>query len=104
MRGVKLLVGGTFGYFIAALFNSILVVIKETDEQVHDWLANVFGHRWLGHGILTLIVFIVFTIVFSNVYRGTKLSEGLANKLVMIVILGTLLSIAIIAGFFIIHF
>jgi Fe2+ transport system protein B len=104
MKGVKLLVGGAFGYFIAALFNSILVVIKETNEAVHDWLADVLGHHWIGHGILTLVVFFVFTFLVSATYRGTELSENLVNKLIMAIFAGTILSIIIIAGFFVAHF
>lgn len=99
MENVRLLVGGAIGYFVGSLFNSFLVIAKESDETVYRWLANVFGHHWIGHGILTLLFFIIFTLVGAFIYRGTKLSEELVNKLIIIVLLGTILSVIIIAFF-----
>lgn len=104
MRNIRLLIGGTIGYFLASIFNSILVVLKETNEEIHHWLANVFGHHWIGHGLLTLLVFVGFTLIFSYNYTGSDLSDSLATKLITIIIIATILSMAIITGFFVAHF
>ena len=104
MENIRLLVGGAIGFFIGSLFSSILVIAKETDEAVYEWLANTFGHHWIGHGILTLIVFFIFTLIGAGLYHGTELSDKLENKLIALIILGVVLSVVLIAGFFLIHF
>ena len=96
----RLAVGGTAGFFVAAIFNSILVVIKETNEGVHDWLVQVFSHHWLGQGILVILVFIVVTAIVYGVSKTEELSESLSSKLIGTVVAGALLSYLIIAGFF----
>lgn len=104
MADAKWVYGSVIGYFIAALFNSILVVIKETYESVHDWLAATFGHHWVGQGILVIIVFLVFTFIGSAMTKGGDIDEAKANQLITITVLGTILSVLIIAGFFLLHF
>jgi membrane-bound acyltransferase YfiQ involved in biofilm formation len=103
MKNIKLIVGGSIGYFIGALFNSILVIMKETNESVEEFLVNVFGHHWIGHGILVLIVFFIFTAIGAVFYTGGE-DEGLFNKLIWLVVTGTVLSLLIIVGFNVIHF
>ena len=102
-NNVKLAFGATIGYAITAIFNAILVVLKETYEGIHDWLANVFGHHWIGHGILTLLVFVIFTIIGMFIYKGEEFNEKTSNLMIMIIVVSTLLSVLIIAGFFIMH-
>ena len=104
MKNIKLIFGGSIGYFIAALFNSILVILKESNESVEEFLVKTFGHHWVRHGILVIIVFIVFTFIGSLFYRGTGSTEGLVNKLIILIVIGTLLSLIIIIGFFLVHF
>ena len=41
----KYVVGSLVGFVIAALFNAILTVVKESYEGVHNWLASTFGHH-----------------------------------------------------------
>lgn len=96
--------GATIGFFISALFNSILVVVKESNESVHDWLAATFSHHWLGHGILTILVFLIFTGIGYSMSKETELDSGAANKLIGLVVAGVVLSSLIIAGYMTAHF
>jgi len=100
----KWVYGSIIGYFIAALFNAILVVLKESNESVHDWIAGTFGHHWVGHGILVLIVFIIFTLIGSAVGGGENLSETKSNTLILVAVAATIISVLIIGGFMIMHF
>ena len=99
MAKANLAVGSVVGYALSALFNAILVLAKETNEGVHEWLVSVFGHHWVGHGILVVIVFILGTLIGMGLYKGTELTEGLSSKLTAVIIVFTLLSALIIAGF-----
>ena len=96
----KLAFSATVSYAITALFNSILVVWKEEDKNIFNWLKNTFGHHWIGHGIVTLIVFIVLTIIGMFVSYKAELDDKTANLMIILVFLFTLISVAIIAGFF----
>ena len=104
MNGTRWVYGSIIGYFVAALFNSILVVIKETYGGVHDWLATTFTHHWLGQGILVILVFLIFTFIGANIIRDTELNESKANIYIALAVVATFLSIVIIGGFFLIHF
>jgi|GEM_PF-2550447 len=46
-------------FFLALISNSLLVVIKENNEAVEDWVKNVFSRLWIGHGILAIAVFVI---------------------------------------------
>jgi len=96
----KLAFSSTISYAITVLFNAILVVLKEENKGIHDWLKNTFGHHWVGHGILTIIVFIVITIIGMYIFKKEELDEKTTNMLVIIIFLFTLISVAIIAGYF----
>jgi len=104
MSESKWVYGSIIGYFIAALFNAILVVLKESNESVHDWITGTFGHHWVGHGILVLIVFIIFTLIGSAVGGGENLSESKVNTLILVAVAATIISFLIIGGFMVMHF
>ena len=95
----KYVVGSLVGFVIAALFNAILTVVKEEYEGVYNWLASTFGHHWVGHGILVILTFIIGTGISIGVYKGERFDEGLSKKLSLTVIIATLISVLIIAGF-----
>lgn len=100
MKKIKLLFGGTTGYLSAALFNAILVLVKETNKAVFSWLKSMFGHHWVGHGILTLVVFLLATLMATALYKGEEFNEKLSVRLSIAVVVVTLISFLIIAGFF----
>ncbi len=103
MASVKLLVGSVIGYVVGSLFNSILVVVKETWEGVYKWLVDVFGHHWIGHGILVIVVFTIFTLLGAYSSKTTALTEELSKKLILAIVASTIISVLIIAGFFLAH-
>lgn len=103
MEKLSLLVGSVVGYIISALFNSFLVIAKETNEGIHEWLVSAFGHHWIGHGILVILVFILGTLVGMGIYRGEELTDSLSQKLAMSVVAFTVISVLLIAGFFAAH-
>jgi heme/copper-type cytochrome/quinol oxidase subunit 2 len=96
----RILVSATIGYIVSALFNSLLVIVKETREGVHDWLASTFGHHWIGHGILTILTFIIVTIITYSIYKNEKADERLLARLLWSIVGVTILSALIILGFF----
>ncbi|WP_225876094.1 hypothetical protein [Infirmifilum lucidum] len=93
-------VSSIIGYIAAAMFNSILLVIKETNKSVFDWLKATFGHHWLGHGILTIAVFVLVTLLAWYAIRRYEPTDRDIGRLAILVVVFTALSVIIIAGFY----
>lgn len=103
MANLRILVSSVVGYIVAALFNSILVIVKEEKHGVYEWLANTFSHHWIGQGILVILAFIVGTGISYAVYKGGEAKESLFTKLIAAVFIVTLISVGLIAGFFLLE-
>jgi hypothetical protein len=94
-----LLSSKTSGFIIAyawtAIFNAILVLLKENIEIVLKIMAG-FGHHWVTHGVLDLIVFFGLGAYFAG--RNTQLT---GTRAVSYLIWSTLIGGGIIFAFFV---
>ncbi|HDI31650.1 MAG: hypothetical protein DRJ41_00750 [Thermoprotei archaeon] len=100
-RSVKnnLITGLVVGFLIAALFSAFLVVVKEENKGVKDWLAGTFTHHWIGHGVLTLVVFFMMTLV------AAKYCPPSSEKMLSIAIwAATIINLLVIIGYYVLHF
>jgi hypothetical protein len=84
-------------YAITSILSALLVVWKEANAGVHDFLASITGHHWVTHGLLDVIVFVVLGAILS---RGAGLRMS-GNAIVATVVGATVISGLIIAGYFI---
>jgi len=57
---------------VVAIFSNLLVLVKETNQDVFNALKAIGGHHWTGHGIVTTIVFIAFTVIAYYGYASRK--------------------------------
>ena len=69
---------GVSGAF-AIVFNTILTLVKESYPAVNAAMKAALGHHWTTHGVLVVIVFLIFGWIFSRAnfartIRGTTLS------------------------------
>jgi len=84
-------------YAWAAIFNAILVLLKENIEIVHTIMAGL-GHHWVTHSVLDLIVFFGLGYYFAG--RNTQIT---GNKAVNYLIWSTLIGGGIIFAFNVSH-
>jgi len=84
-------------YAVTAIFNAIVVWLKEAIPAVHDGMAAILGHHWITHGVLDLIVF--FALGYYLTSRGYRTSGSMA---VNYLIWGTILGGVMVVGFFLI--
>lgn len=86
-----------FGYslIIAVLFNGILTLLKENIESIHDVLAFVFWHHWLGQGIVVLAVFVILGFWLSK-----STTQQTSDNITLWVISGTVIGAGLIIVFF----
>jgi hypothetical protein len=90
--------GYVLAYASAAIFNALLVVLKESVESVQALMASL-GHHWVTQGALDLIVF--FGIAFYFTAAGKRITgDAAVNYLIWSTIVGG----GIIAGFFLFNY
>lgn len=84
-------------YAVTALFNGLLVPIKEKVPFILDAMKAV-GHHWVTQGILDIIVFFVVALWLSGKGRQISAASGV-NYLIWSTVVGGLL----VAGFYLIE-
>ena len=78
-RGLdKLSVGFGVSFFVASLFNALLIITKETYAPLKDWMKSLSGHHWTTHGIFVIALFIVLGFILSKII---KLPEAFYGEL-----------------------
>jgi len=73
-------------YAYTAIFNALLVLLKENVHPVFQFMASL-GHHWVTHGIFDLIVFFGLGIYFTS--RNKQIAGSTAvNYLIWSTIIG----------------
>ena len=86
---------------ITVLLSALLVVFKELNDPLLNFMKKVTIHHWVTHGTFDLIIFVVLGWLLAQLNGGTGLKIPTKNFITMIVgavVLGGL----IIAGFYLI--
>jgi len=83
-------------YAVTSVLSALLVVLKESNEGVHNVLTSMTGHHWVSHGVLDIVLFVVLGFVFGSL--GIKVSP---INLLKTVVGATVLSGLIIVGYFV---
>ena len=100
-RGLdKLSVGFGVSFFVASLFNALLIITKETYAPLKDWMKSLSGHHWTTHGIFVIVLFIILGFILSKTNLDEKID---AVKTSLFIIAGTVFGALIIVGFFFKH-
>ncbi len=92
----KNLTGYGISYAVTSILSALLVILKESNEDVLGLLASLTGNHWISHSLLDVIIFVALGAVLSR--REINMS---GNTLISTVVGATVLSGLIIAGFFI---
>ena len=87
-------------FAITSVISALLVILKELNEDtVLAWMKAAAGHHWITHGIIDVIIFVALGWILSmpNSGQGLKVS---VNALIGSIVVSTLISSLLIAGFF----
>jgi hypothetical protein len=87
---------------ITVLLSALLVVFKELNEPLLNWMKKVTVHHWVTHGAFDLIVFVVLGWLLAQLNGGAGLKISTKNFITMlvgVVVLGGV----IISGFYLIE-
>ena len=85
---------------ITNIFSGLLVILKETNGGLKDWMASLTGHHWVTHGIFTIVLFFILGYVFSKMDIQAKFT---AQKLTSTVIWSTVGGSALVIGYLLVH-
>jgi hypothetical protein len=91
-----------FGWSLAicAVLNALLVIAKEKNKSVIDWMQKATGHHWITHVVIVLIAFFGLGFAFAQANRAGETKTS-ADRLVKIVVAGVVAGILIIGGFYV---
>ncbi|MEW5774898.1 MAG: hypothetical protein AB1916_15380 [Thermodesulfobacteriota bacterium] len=86
---------------VTSVFSAILVFIKESNEGVLDIMKS-FGHHWVTHGVLNIVLFAALGVIFTrmNGGKGPDLTPAGLTKTVAYSVIFCSLAIA---GFYLIE-
>ena len=59
----KLIRGATLGAIASIVTVTVITVAGELYAPLKDWLKSVFAHHWLGKSAISVIVFILFSLL-----------------------------------------
>lgn len=83
---------------VTSVMLAALIVSAEEIPVLKNWLKATFYHHWLGKGALALGLFTVVSLLFRFRRDTLRLST-----IIMIEAIAVILSVCIIAGFFLLH-
>lgn len=83
---------------ITSVFNGLLVVVKETNEEtVLAWLKAATGHHWVTQGIIDIAVFVVMGFLLTWACGSWR---SRPNTVIAVAVGGIVVGGLIIVGFF----
>ena len=83
---------------VTGLMLAVLIVAAEEIPVLKDWLKATFYHHWLGKGALALGLFALLSVAFSMQRSTARLSSIIFLEAIAVIV-----SVWIIAGFFLLH-
>jgi hypothetical protein len=86
---------------ITSLLSALLVVLKELNEPLLNWMKHVTIHHWVTHGIFDLIVFVLLGCLLTQLNGGAGLKISTKNFITALVG-GVVLGSLIVSGFYLI--
>ncbi len=88
---------------IITFINGPLTIIKEL-SPLKDSLIAAFGHHWVGHGVILLILFLVLTGLFYPYYNGRDIETRSLTKMAIVLIIAIAFMLIATLGFFVYEF
>jgi hypothetical protein len=87
---------------ITSIVSALLVIVKETNEGLLNFMKAVTVHHWVTHGIFDVLVFLALGVALSRSNQGQGPAIG-DEKLTWTVVGGFLLGCVAIAAFYLIE-
>lgn len=86
-------------FAVTSLLSALLVIAKQMNAPLKAWMKALTGHHWTTHALLVLGTFVLLGLVLTSIREG-KLD---GRAMTAMVLLSTVLSGLIVAGFFLLE-
>jgi len=93
-------VGFGISLVVSMFFNTILACIKDVYDPLNRFMALLFGHHWITHGIFDIFVFIAVGIFMM---RSNVVAKINPTTLIGLIYLSALVSITFLVGWFFLY-
>lgn len=93
----KYIAGFGLSFLVVSIASSLLVILKEDNAALKNWMKGLLGHHWVTHGAFVIFLFLILGFVFSSMRLGKNWTE---QRLMTLIIAGTILGGLILGGFF----
>jgi hypothetical protein len=81
------------------LLMTAVIIVADLFAPLKNFLAGLTGHHWTAKGVLGVIFFIVFTLIFNVTGKDDDVHKN-TNR----VIGSTILGVAALAVFYVVHY
>lgn len=88
--------GFGLSFLVVSIINGLLVILKEENTGLKQWMAGLLGHHWVTHGVFVIVLFFVLGLIFSRI-RLDESWQG--KKAAALVLAGTIIGSGLIAVF-----
>lgn len=89
--------GFAYSYAMTALLSALLVLAKEESPTLLHAMTALTGHHWVTHGLFDIVVFVLLGLFLS---RSGMARSATASGLIWAIVGSTIVSGAIIFGFY----
>lgn len=96
----KSTVGFGLSVAISSIFSGLLVILKETNTPLKDWMMSLTGHHWVTHGVITILLFLILGFVVTKTNLNEKFN---GNKMYHVIIWSSVLGSLLVVGFLLSH-
>jgi hypothetical protein len=87
---------------ITSVLSCLLVVVKELDEGVLNWMKGATPHHWITHGVFAILAFAIIGFGLAQLHGGTGVRIS-AKHLTATMVGAVAISGLVIAAFYLIH-
>jgi hypothetical protein len=96
-----LLGNGILAFYAGAFLNAFLVIAKEMVPPLKQALAGAFGHHWVGHGLVLMILVGMALGVASalKLHERLGVGDGCARRYVL---MGTVAGVLMLVGYYVV--
>lgn len=94
----RIITSVTAGSIVAVFSIIVMTVFAEVNPAFKKWLAVNFTHHWIGKSVMSVVVFLVTTIIFTIV--GKPFTNKLVLLLWILIIIASLGVILLLTFFF----
>lgn len=100
MSRLKLAIASARSAILTIIAMTVVIIVSEVSTAFNDFLKSISGHHWRTKSYLTVLLFVVLTLIFRAGLRKDP-NETAVVRVLRFLILTTILCVVVVTGFFV---